>query len=306
MDLKPANQTDLFGLHRYLDELIDLYNKKKLPNKILLSGQKGIGKSTLAYHLINYVLSQSEDFSYDINSYKINKENKDYKLIQNGSNPNFNPIDVLPEKKTIDIDQIRNLIKKINKSSFNNKPRFVLIDNIEYLNINSVNALLKNLEEPNNNIFFILISTQKKIFPTLKSRCLQFKISLNNLESFNVLNKILENNVYEYINKDLINYYFTPGNIYKLIKFSISSDINLKKKSLKDFLKIMIQKNFYKDNQLIKYIIYEYFEFFLTYKFSLKNFRYHKYFTNKMNYIKKFNLDEETFFIEFENTLLNG
>ena len=209
MDLKPANQTDLFGLHRYLDELIDLYNKKKLPNKILLSGQKGIGKSTLAYHLINYVLSQSEDFSYDINSYKINKENKDYKLIQNGSNPNFNPIDVLPEKKTIDIDQIRNLIKKINKSSFNNKPRFVLIDNIEYLNINSVNALLKNLEEPNNNIFFILISTQKKIFPTLKSRCLQFKISLNNLESFNVLNKILENNVYEYINKDLINYYFT-------------------------------------------------------------------------------------------------
>ena len=306
MDLKPANQTDLFGLHRYLDELIDLYNKKKLPNKILLSGQKGIGKSTLAYHLINYVLSQSEDFSYDINSYKINKENKDYKLIQNGSNPNFNPIDVLPEKKTIDIDQIRNLIKKINKSSFNNKPRFVLIDNIEYLNINSVNALLKNLEEPNNNIFFILISTQKKIFPTLKSRCLQFKISLNNLESFNVLNKILENNVYEYINKDLINYYFTPGNIYKLIKFSISSDINLKKISLKDFLKIMIQKNFYKDNQLIKYIIYEYFEFFLTYKFSLKNFRYHKYFTNKMNYIKKFNLDEENFFIEFENTLLNG
>ena len=89
MDLKPANQTDLFGLHRYLDELIDLYNKKKLPNKILLSGQKGIGKSTLAYHLINYVLSQSEDFSYDINSYKINKENKYYKLIQNGSNPNF-------------------------------------------------------------------------------------------------------------------------------------------------------------------------------------------------------------------------
>ena len=68
----------------------------------------------------------------------------------------------------------------------------------------------------------------------------------------------------------------------------------------------MIQKNFYKNNQIIKFIIYEYFEFFLTYKFSLKNFKYHKYFTNKMNYIKKFNLDEETFFIEFENTLLNG
>ena len=306
MDLEPVNQTDLFGLHPYLDELIDLHHKKKLPNKILLSGQKGIGKSTLAYHLINYVLSKSEDFAYDINNYKINKENKDYRLIQNGSNPNFNLIDVLPEKKTINIEQVRDLIKQINKSSFNDKPRFVLIDNIENLNINSVNALLKNLEEPNKNIFFILISTQKKIFPTLKSRCLQFKISLNNYESFNVLNKILKNNIYEYINKDLLNYYFTPGNIYKLISFSISSDIDLQKKSLKDFLKIMIQKNFYKNNQIIKFIIYEYFEFFLTYKFSLKNFKYHKYFTNKMNYIKKFNLDEETFFIEFENTLLNG
>jgi len=306
MNLEPVNQTDLFGLHTYLDELIDLHHKKKLPNKILLSGQKGIGKSTLAYHLINYVLSKSEDFAYDINNYKINKENKDYRLIQNGSNPNFNLIDVLPEKKTINIEQVRDLIKQINKSSFNDKPRFVLIDNIENLNINSVNALLKNLEEPNKNIFFILISTQKKIFPTLKSRCLQFKISLNNYESFNVLNKILKNNIYEYINKDLINYYFTPGNIYKLISFSISSDIDLQKKSLKDFLKIMIQKNFYKNNQIIKFIIYEYFEFFLTYKFSLKNFKYHKYFTNKMNYIKKFNLDEETFFIEFENTLLNG
>lgn len=306
MNLEPVNQTDLFGLHTYLDELIDLHHKKKLPNKILLSGQKGIGKSTLAYHLINYVLSKSEDFAYDINNYKINKENKDYRLIQNGSNPNFNLIDVLPEKKTINIEQVRDLIKQINKSSFNDKPRFVLIDNIENLNINSVNALLKNLEEPNKNIFFILISTQKKIFPTLKSRCLQFKISLNNYESFNVLNKILKNNIYEYINKDLLNYYFTPGNIYKLISFSISSDIDLQKKSLKDFLKIMIQKNFYKNNQIIKFIIYEYFEFFLTYKFSLKNFKYHKYFTNKMNYIKKFNLDEETFFIEFENTLLNG
>ena len=44
-------------------------------------------------------------------------------------------------KKKIDIDQIRNLINNLNKSSLNSKPRFVLIDNIEYLNLNSINAL---------------------------------------------------------------------------------------------------------------------------------------------------------------------
>ena len=306
MNLEPINQTNLYGLSSYLDELISLFNKKKLPNKILISGQKGIGKSTLAYHLINYILSKSEDFAYDLKNYTINKDNKDYKLIQNGSNPNFNLIDILPDKKSIDIEQIRDLIKNINKSSFNQKPRFILIDNTENLNINSVNALLKNLEEPNNNIFFILISNQKKIFPTLKSRCLQFKISLNNTKSLDVLSKLFENDIEEYINKDLINYYFTPGNIYKLIRFSITSKIDLTKINLNDFLKIIIEKNLYKNDQTIKLIIYEYIEFFLARKFSLDKFKYHKYLINKVNDIRRYNLDEESFFIEFENVLLNG
>lgn len=306
MNLEPINQTNLYGTCSYLDDLISLYNKKKLPNKILISGQKGIGKSTLAYHLINYILSQSENFTYDLKNYKINKDNKDYRLIQNGSNPNFNLIDILPEKKSIDIEQIRDLIKNINKSSFNQKPRFILIDNTENLNINSINALLKSLEEPNNNIFFILISNQKKILPTLKSRCLQFKISLNNTKSFDVLSRIFENDIEEYINKTLINYYFTPGNIYRLIRFSIASKINLTKINLNDFLKIIIEKNLYKVDQSIKPIIYEYIEFFLAHKFSLDKFKYHKYLINKINDIRRYNLDEESFFIEFENVLLNG
>ena len=65
------------------------------------------------------------------------------------------------KKKNIDINQIRELITNLNKFSFNNKKRFVLIDNIELLNLNSVNALLKILEEPNDNINFILINNNK-------------------------------------------------------------------------------------------------------------------------------------------------
>ena len=59
------------------------------------------------------------------------------------------------------------MILTLNKSSFNTKPRLVLIDNIELLNINSVNALLKIVEEPNDNIYFILINNNKKILPHL-------------------------------------------------------------------------------------------------------------------------------------------
>ena len=84
----------------------------------------------------------------NLDNFEINVENQSFRTILNGSNPNFYIIDINSEKKFIDINQIRDLISKLNKSSFNNRPRFVLIDNIEFLNKNSINALLKTLEEP--------------------------------------------------------------------------------------------------------------------------------------------------------------
>ena len=89
------------------------------------------------------------------NTFEINSENRSFKTILNKSNPNFILIDISLEKKFIDVNQIRDLITNLNKSSFNNKPRFVLIDNIEFLNINSVNALLKILEEPSLSLIHI-------------------------------------------------------------------------------------------------------------------------------------------------------
>ena len=192
MNVNPSNQSKLYGHEDHLNALIKLYNKNNLPNKILFSGEKGIGKSTLAYHLINSILSSGEEHPYDLKNFNINLENKTFKLIQNKSNPNFILIDVNEEKKKIEINQIRNLISILNKSSFNTKPRFILLDNIELLNINSVNALLKILEEPSDKINFILINNNKKVLQTLKSRCLNFKISLTHEQSINITNKILK------------------------------------------------------------------------------------------------------------------
>ena len=179
MYLKPSENIQLFGMNIFFNEIANLYNQKKMPNKILLSGKKGLGKSTLAYHIINYILSLDEDYKYDINKFTIHNENKSYKLLQNHSHPNFYLVDLLDDKKNIDVAQVREMIKYTNKSSFNDMPRFILIDNIENLNKNSVNALLKIIEEPNHGVFFILINNnEKKILPTLRSRCLTFKINL--------------------------------------------------------------------------------------------------------------------------------
>jgi DNA polymerase-3 subunit delta' len=309
MNLNPAYQLSLYGHHSEFCNFIDLYKNKKLPNKILLSGQKGIGKSTLAYHIINCILSFDEDHSYDEKNFRIDPENKSFKLILNKSNPNFISIDIDEDKKSIDINQIRNLILTLNKSSFNTKPRLVLIDNIELLNINSVNALLKILEEPNDNIYFILINNHKKILPTLRSRCLNYNIHLKSDEAFSISNKILDKNVKDLIHEDMINFYSTPGSILNLLDYANTNDVDLKQIKLKDFIKKIINEKKYKKDQFIKDLLYSLIELYFRKNVLLKNINLLKmqnYFLKKIYNTKIFNLDDETLLMEFDDKVLNG
>ena len=227
----------------------------------------------------------------------------------NKSNPNLISVDINPDKKFIDIDQVRKLILNLNKSSFNKKPRFVLIDNIELLNINSVNALLKILEEPNNNIYFILINNNKKILPTLKSRCLNYKIHLTSSESFDITNKILEKNYTDLVNDQIINYYSTPGELLNLLDFSIKNDIDLKEINLKNLIKKIIMDKKYKKDKYIKHLLYSLIEIYFRKNVSVKDIKLlniYNYFLKKINNTKIFNLDDETLLIEFEESVLNG
>ena len=306
MNLSPKNQTKLYGLENHLEDFIKLYDEKKLPNKILLSGLKGIGKSTLSYHFINYVLSKNEEFFYDLKNTTINSNNRTFKLIQNGTNPNFYLIDVDPEKKNIDIQQIRNLINDLNKSSFNIKPRFVLIDNIDYLNLNSINALLKILEEPNDNIHFILINNNKKIASTLLSRCLNFKISLTKSKINEINRHLFEEDISNLINSDLVDYYYTPGKIFNLLKFSEEKEIDIKNLDTKNFLSLIIKKAYYKDDNRIRNLLYDMVEFYLLKKVSLSYSEICSKFLRKIHECKKFNLDNESLFLEINSKILNG
>ena len=312
MNLNPIYQTKIFGLKNYLNEIIDLYHNNNLPNKILLTGPKGTGKSTIAYHLINYIYSNQEDYSYNKNLNEINLENKSYKLVVNGSHPNFHLIDLQEDKKNIEISQIRKMITYTNKSNFNDLPKIILINNLEKLNINSINALLKITEEPNNNIYFIFIhNNNKKIANTIKSRCLTFKINLSFDETINITNKILDDDIYNLLNYDLINYYTTPGELINLINFSNENKIDLKNISLNEFLSLLINENYYKKNNFIGSIIFSYIELYFlkiinksTNKKQI-NF-YYSNFIHKINNTMKFNLDIDSLFMEFKSKILNG
>ena len=74
--MTPIGVTKLFGYNNFFNELINIIKNKKLPNKILISGPKGIGKSILGFHLSNYLLSLNEKNPYDFKNNLISKDNR--------------------------------------------------------------------------------------------------------------------------------------------------------------------------------------------------------------------------------------
>ena len=307
----PQEQSNLFAFHDLIKNFFKLYYKNKLPNKILLNGLNGIGKSTFAYHLINFIFSKDEDYKYDEKNFQIDIKNKSYNLIKNNSHPNLYVVKANENKNFIEISQIREMIDFTNKSSFNSKERIILIDNVEMLNPNALNALLKNLEEPNENIYFILVyDSSKKIKNTLKSRCNKYNLNLTRKQNFEIANKIINNNFDTLINKSLISHYDSPGDIINFITFVKSTQIDAINITLNDFLIKIINEKYYKNNYFIKNNIYKFIElFFLNEvkydKYNNKIDKFYHFFIKKINNLKNFNLDEEVFFIEFKDKLLN-
>ena len=87
--INPFFSTSLFGLEKYFGDLSKLYKIRKLPKVVLLSGDKGSGKFTLSFHLINHILSLETNKLYDTKNFKINTESEVYKSILSNVNDNF-------------------------------------------------------------------------------------------------------------------------------------------------------------------------------------------------------------------------
>ena len=309
--MEPNLQTKLYGLNKIFDELSNLFINNKLPSKILLSGPKGSGKSTLAYHFINYIFSKNEKYSYNYNEKTINKDNKSFILINNNTHPNFFLVDLLKEKKNIEISQTREMINYINKSSFNELPRIILIDNAENLNKNSLNSLLKVVEEPSDNVSFIFIhNSNKKISDTLKSRCLLYKINISFNETLDISSLLLNENLLNLVHNDFINHYFTPGDFVNLVNFAKENNVDLSQYSLKDFLLYLINEKLYIKNFFVKSYIYVLIELYFLKIFSHDNnknkiLNLYTKFIYKINNTFKYNLDNEALFLEFKSKVLN-
>jgi len=125
----------------------------------------------------------------------------------------------------------------------------------------------------------------------------------------NISNLILEKNVLEFVNYDLLSFYNSPGEIINLFNFAEEKSINLKDHTVSSFINLIIENNYYKKNRPIKDLLINLIELFFLKKYMITNTKislinfYHK-FIRKIYDTEKFNLDEESLFLEFKSKLL--
>ena len=154
----PKNTLSLFCLQDKLNFLISLYKKNNLPKVLLLSGDKGSGKSTLVNHFLHLI--------YDEINYKKNdKIFETSPFFKQFTQDIYSNIIYLrgSDYKNIKIEDIRNLKHGLQHSTVLDKERFIVLDDVELFNKNSLNALLKIIEEPGKNYFILINNKYKQI-----------------------------------------------------------------------------------------------------------------------------------------------
>ena len=78
------------------------------------------------------------------------------------------------------------------QTTISKNDRFIIFDDIELFNQNSLNALLKIIEEPSQRNYFILINNKRKpLLETIKSRSLEIKIILNEEQRLEIINELV-------------------------------------------------------------------------------------------------------------------
>jgi len=205
-DQSPIQSKKLISLDHYFDEMVNLFDSNSFPKVLLLSGKKGIGKFTLIFHFLNYVYSKK---NYNLTEKLIDTNSYFYNSILNKTCADVIFLQA-EEGKNVKIDDVRNLKSVLSRSSLTDNPRFIIIDEVEFLNVNSANALLKTLEEPSKNNYFILINNQQaELIATISSRCLKNNIYLDLAQQKKIIDYIIDNKKINLLIDDTEN--LTPG-----------------------------------------------------------------------------------------------
>ena len=157
--------------------------EKRIPHAILIEGDYGTGKHTLAKYLSSAIVC-SEDNSPCGNCHNCH-------LASVNSHPDITVVCAQDGKKTITVSQVREIRNDAYIKPHQAQKRIFIIDGADTMNEQSQNALLKVLEEPPTAVMFILIAENKSgLLDTIISRCVtltlnppEFKVGFDYIKS---------------------------------------------------------------------------------------------------------------------------
>ena len=183
---RPQEFKDLIGQEVMTQTITNAIKLGKTPNAYLLTGIRGVGKTTTA-RLIAKALNCTKNFSA---GEKCNpSENCHCKEIVDSNHMDVLEMDAASKTG---IDDVRELIENSKYSPTSAKFKIFIIDEVHMLSKQAFNGLLKTLEEPPPSLKFILATTEARKIPvTILSRCQRFDLKRVSIEVlFNHLKEI--------------------------------------------------------------------------------------------------------------------
>lgn len=181
---RPKNFKELIGQDIMVQTIINSIKSDRLPNAYLLTGIRGVGKTTTA-RLIAKAINCKKNFieceKCSLGEYCHCKE------ISNSKHLDVLEMDAASKTG---IDDVRELIESSKYNPTSAKYKIFIIDEVHMLSKQAFNGLLKTLEEPPPHLKFIFATTEvKKVPVTIISRCQRFdlhrvsiKVLLDNLK----------------------------------------------------------------------------------------------------------------------------
>ena len=177
---------NIVGNNKIKESLKNAVKSNNVSHSYLFVGKAGVGKKKFAKDLAKKVMCLGSNGGAQNNGVKNNEVQNNNVANDNleldfdncdscikfdaNSNPDFSII--VPDGKSIKIEQIRNLQARIVEKPISSSKKVYIIDDADTMTEESQNCLLKTLEEPPEYAMIILIaSNENRMLQTIKSRC---------------------------------------------------------------------------------------------------------------------------------------
>ncbi|WP_077927508.1 DNA polymerase III subunit gamma/tau [Wohlfahrtiimonas populi] len=165
---RPKNFHEVVGQKHVVTALTNGLDNNRLHHAFLLTGTRGVGKTTLARILAKSLNCEEGISSHPCGVCSICQE------VDQGRFVDLIEIDAASRTK---VEDTREILDNVQYAPTRGRYKVYLIDEVHMLSNSSFNALLKTLEEPPEHVKFILATTDPQKLPvTVLSRCLRFHL----------------------------------------------------------------------------------------------------------------------------------